>query len=202
MRTVLCIPEMLDLATPNACGYLRMFLPLTKKLVTDCFDVRFVRLDDLQFSKADLVITQRMAISSLSEALHLVSYCRRTGARLIFDLDDDLLSLPDYHPEFEIYESLKHVALRLITAADELWVSTAALAVRYFGIARHVTVMPNELDDRVWGVPTASFANADRPIRFLYMGTSTHWPDFDQLILPAFSRLRAEFGEKIELDVI
>jgi glycosyltransferase involved in cell wall biosynthesis len=202
MRVVLCILEMLDDATPNACGYLRLFLPLTKKLVTDCFDVRFVRLGDLQFFKADIVVIHRMAINTLAKALQLISYCRQTGARLVFDLDDDLLSLPNHHPEFDIYESLKHVALRLITEADELWVSTPSLAARYFGIARHVTVMPNQVDDRLWDVPASSVANPNRPIRFLYMGTSTHRPDFDQLITPAFSQLKAEFGQKIELDVI
>src|SRR5262249_14875503 len=130
MRMVLCILEMLDDATPNACGYLRIFLPLTKKIVSDCFDVRFVRLDELKHFKAEVVITHRMAVDTLAKALHLVSYCRQTGARLVFDLDDDLLSLPGHHPEFGKYEALKHVGLRLVTEADELWVSTTSLATR------------------------------------------------------------------------
>jgi hypothetical protein len=46
----------------------------------------------------------------------------------------------------------------IVTEADELWVSTTSLAARYFGIARHVTVMPNQLDDRLWDVPMASLA--------------------------------------------
>jgi predicted SAM-dependent methyltransferase/glycosyltransferase involved in cell wall biosynthesis len=202
MRVVLCILEMLDDATPNACGYLRIFLPLTKKIVSDCFDVRFVRLDELQHFKAEVVITHRMAVDTLAKALHLVSYCRQTGARLVFDLDDDLLSLPSHHPEFGKYDALKHVGLRLVTEADELWVSTTSLAARFLGIARRVTVMPNQLDDRLWDVPVASLPNPDHPIRFLYMGTSTHRPDFDQLVSPAFSQLKAEFGKKIELDLI
>src|SRR5262249_22135052 len=118
------------------------------------------------------------------------------------DLDDDLLSLPSHHPEFGKYEALKHVGLRLVTEADELWVSATSLAARYSGIARHATVMPNQLDARLWDVPVPTVANPDHPIRFLYMGTSTHRPDFDQLVSPAFSQLKAEFGKKIELDLI
>lgn len=38
MRTVLCILEMLDDATPNACGYLRLFLPLTKEIARERFN--------------------------------------------------------------------------------------------------------------------------------------------------------------------
>jgi SAM-dependent methyltransferase/glycosyltransferase involved in cell wall biosynthesis len=202
MRVVLCVLEMLDDASPNACGYLRIFLPLTKKIVSDCFDVRFVRLDELKHFKAEIVITHRMAVDTLAKALHLVSYCRQTGARLVFDLDDDLLSLPRQHPEFGKYEALKHVGLRLVTEADELWVSTTSLASRYSGVARYATVMPNQLDDRLWDALVPTVPNADRPIRFLYMGTSTHRPDFDQLVTPAFSQLKAEFGDKIELDLI
>src|SRR6516164_4848022 len=117
MRTVLCVLEMLDDATPNACGYLRLLLPLTKKIVSEQFDIRFVRLAELEHFKADAVITHRLALDTLAKALQVVSYCRRTGARLIFDLDDDLLSLPTHHPEFEKLERLKHIALRLVTEA-------------------------------------------------------------------------------------
>jgi len=202
MRTVLCILEMLDHATPNACAYLRMFLPLTKKIVSDRFEVRFGTLDDLEHFKADVVITHRVALDTVAKVLQLVSYCRQAGARLVFDLDDDLLSLPNHHPEFEKYESLKHVGLRLVCEADELWVSTEALANRYLGIARHVAVMPNQLDHRLWDNPVPTVSNERRPVRFLYMGTSTHGPEFDQLICPAFSQLKAEFGKKIELDLI
>jgi SAM-dependent methyltransferase/glycosyltransferase involved in cell wall biosynthesis len=202
MRTVLCILEMLDDGTPNACGYLRMFLPLTKKIVSERFEIRFVRLADLKHFKADVVITHRMALDTLAKALHLISYCRNAGARLVFDLDDDLLSLPSHHPELEKYEALKHVGLRLVTEADELWVSTQPLADRYSGIARQVTVVPNQLDDRLWDIPAPIMPNADHQVRFLYMGTSTHRPEFDQLVWPAFSELKAEFGKKIELDLI
>jgi hypothetical protein len=202
MRTVLCILEMLDDDTPNACGYLRMFLPLTKRIVCEEFDIRFVRLADLEHFKANAVITHRTALDTLAKALQVVSYCRQTDACLVFDLDDDLLSLPKHHPEFEKYERLKHIALRLVAEADEVWVSTEILADRYSRIARHVSVVPNQLDDRLWNIPAEFVANADFPVRFLYMGTSTHRPEFDQLVSPAFSQLKAEFGQKIELDLI
>ena len=83
MRTVLCILEMLDHATPNACAYLRMFLPLTKKIVSERFEVRFGSLDDLEHFKADVVITHRVALDTLAKVLQLVSYCRQAGARQI-----------------------------------------------------------------------------------------------------------------------
>lgn len=202
MRQVLCILEMLDSATPNACGYLRLFLPLSKKVVADHFDVRFVGLDDIDNYSANIVITQRTAINTLPNATKLLTYCDRVGARLVFDLDDDLLSLPSQHPEVEYYNALKHVILRLIAEADEMWVSTAALAARYAAVASRIHIVPNQLDDRLWNIPSPSVLVSNGPIRFLYMGTSSHRPDFEQLVHPAFTQLRSEFGNKVELDLI
>src|SRR5664279_2163089 len=92
MPSVLCILDMLDATQPNACGYIRLFLPLTKKIMEGTFDVRFVTLEDLPYFTADVVITQRTVINTCEKADRLLAHCRNTGARLVFDLDDDLLS--------------------------------------------------------------------------------------------------------------
>jgi glycosyltransferase involved in cell wall biosynthesis/SAM-dependent methyltransferase len=202
MPCVLCILDMLDEAQPNACGYIRLFLPLTKKIVRDCFDVRFVTLEDLPYFTADVVVTQRTVINTLEKANRLITYCRDTGARLVFDLDDDLLFLPSHHPEHELYDEFRPVGLRLAAEADEFWASTRSLADRFVGIAQRISVMPNQLDDRIWSAHDEDDSHPRRPVRFLYMGTPTHRPDFDQLIKPALSQLKREFGESFELDLI
>ena len=200
--SVLCIPEMLTEAEPNACGYLRLFLPLTKKLVRDRVDVRFATLDDLPYVTADVVVTQRTVANTQEKADRLITYCRDTGARLVFDLDDDLLSLPSHHPDQKLYEELKSLSLRLIAEADEFWASTQSLADRFLGIAQRISIVANQIDDRIWALDHDEISNPLNPVRFLYMGTSTHRPDFDQLIKPAMSELKSEFGGKIELDII
>jgi glycosyltransferase involved in cell wall biosynthesis len=202
MPTVLCIPEMLDEAQPNACGYIRVFLPLTKKVLREHFDVRFVKLADLPFYSADVVVTQRTAVNTQEKADRLLAYCRASGARLVFDLDDDLLSLSHDHPEHALYDSFRPLGLRLVAEADELWTSTKSLADRFVGIARRVAVMPNQIDERVWTVRADDASKEGRPVRFLYMGTSTHGPDFDQLIRPALRQLKLEYGEGLQFDLI
>jgi glycosyltransferase involved in cell wall biosynthesis/SAM-dependent methyltransferase len=193
---------MLDKTQPSACGYIRLFLPLTKKAVTDELDIRFVTLEDLPYFTADVVITQRTAIDTREKAERLLAYCRIAGARFVYDLDDDLLSLPGNHPEHQRYSELKSVMLRLIAEADELWVSTPAMAERFIGIAKRITTIPNELDDRVWHTNSDEGLEPPGPVRFLYMGTSTHRPDFDQIIKPAWAKLIDKFGIKIQLDLI
>jgi|SRR5271165_1088048 len=202
MPTVLCICEMLNQALPNACAYIRLILPLTKSMVRDEVAVRFVRLQDLKYCKGDVVIVQRFALNDISVAQQLTDYCTQMRARLIVDLDDDILSVPTWHPERTKYEAMKHVALRLIADADELWVSTPSLAARFAGVAQQITVMPNQLDDRVWALPPLRGRLRIRPVRFIYMGTVTHRADFEQLVRPAWRQLKAEFGSNIELDLV
>lgn len=147
MSNILCFCEMHSQALANACAYIRLFLPLTK-IVAKELNVRFVGINDLEHHKADIVIVQRLALNTLSAAERLKSYCDRVGACLVVDLDDDLLSVPTWHPEHRRYDDLKGVVLRLVADCDELWVSTSLLAARFTGIARHVMVMPNRLDDQ------------------------------------------------------
>jgi predicted SAM-dependent methyltransferase/glycosyltransferase involved in cell wall biosynthesis len=202
MPSVLCILDMLDEAQPNACGYIRLFLPLTKRIVREHFDIRFVKFEDLPYFTADVVVTQRTVVKTPAMADRLLAYCRDMGARFVFDLDDDLLALPRVHPEHRLYDGFKPVGLQLAAEADEFWTSTPSLADRFAGIAHSISVVPNELDDRIWSAPRSDVPVSRAPVRFLYMGTPTHRPDFDELIRPAWSQLKAEFGDKIELDLI
>jgi glycosyltransferase involved in cell wall biosynthesis len=149
-----------------------------------------------------VVITQRTVIDTHEKAERLLAYCRNTGARFVYDLDDDLLSMPEIHPEHRRYSELKSIMLRLVAEADELWVSTPAMAARFIGIAKRIAAVPNELDDRVWRINSDEVLNLRGPVRFLYMGTSTHRPDFDQIIEPAWVKLINKFGKNIQLDLI
>ena len=201
MATVLCICEMLNQALPNACAYIRLILPLTKSIVRNELAVRFVRPQDLNYCEGDVVIVQRYALGEISAVRQLSDWRTKTGAHLIVDLDDDLLSVPNWHPEHAKYSALKHIALRLIAEADELWVSTPSLAAQFAGIARDITVLPNQLDNRVWAPPLRGGLTAP-PVRFVYMGTASHRPDFKELISPAWSKLKSEFRSQIELDLV
>ncbi len=48
--------------------------------------------------RADVIVTQRHAVPSIAAAEALAAHAKRTGATLIFDLDDDLLTIPPDHP--------------------------------------------------------------------------------------------------------
>lgn len=79
MPVALCVPETLDKAVPNACGNIRLFLPLSKKIVPDYVEVRFVKLEDLPYYTADVVVTQRAAVNTPEETDKLLAYCQATA---------------------------------------------------------------------------------------------------------------------------
>ena len=202
MATVLCICEMLNQASPNVCAYIRLILPLTKSIVRDEMAVRFVQPGDLKYYNGDVVIVQRLALNDIFVVQQVLDYRAKVGARLIVDLDDDLLAVPTWHPEHSKYGAMKHIALRLIADADELWVSTPSLASSFAGIAHNISVMPNQLDDRIWAPQSPDSRLKTHPVRFIYMGSSTHRSDFERLVKPAWSQLKTEFESSIELDLV
>src|SRR5690606_29168873 len=104
--------------------------------------------------------------------------------RIVTDLDDAFCFLDESHPEYEFY-SARNEALSIIMAnADENWFSTDNLAAAYKSLASNPTVIPNMLDARVWRnfrEHDSVRRNTSRPLRFLYMGTSTHDLDFSMI---------------------
>lgn len=197
---VACVMDMLDRSRPSACGYLRLLLPLTKPVVAAAVDVRFIHAEDVPHTRADVVIVQRTAVATAEAADRLVGHVAATRARLIYEIDDDLLALGEGHPDHAHYAPARPVVERLAAEADEMWVSTPALAARFGPIARAVHVFRNELDSRVWRAPSPA-ATGD-VVRFLFMGTISHAGDFDRLLRPAFARLRAAHGARVSLTLV
>jgi hypothetical protein len=58
-------------------------------------------------TQADIIVTQRYAIPDLKTADQLAGHAKRTGARLVFDLDDDLLDIPQTHPDAAVLRPRK-----------------------------------------------------------------------------------------------
>lgn len=202
MTNVLVIAERGLTGFFSSCGYLRLFLPLTKPGVERSLKVRFVAIDSIAAYPADVIITHRFALTNLADVEKVREHCRKTNAQWIFDLDDDLLALADDHPESGHYRSLKPIILSSAANADQMWVSTPTLAETYQSITDSVAVVPNTLDHRVWRPGAADTATQDGPTRFVYMGTSTHKPDFEELIAPGFEMLAREFGNRVSLETI
>lgn len=184
----------------NACAYIRLILPLTGQGMQNRLDVRFVGLDEIESFRPDVVIVQRLAASTEAEAEQLIALCRLLGAKLVYEIDDDLLAIGEDHPEYGFYRIAAQTVRQLGSTADEIWVSTEALAASSRMINRNVVVLHNYLDPRIWRVRAAP-AQTDKA-RILYMGTTTHSDDFEAVFLPAFQRLVSDLGSRVRATII
>jgi hypothetical protein len=78
--------------TPSA--YIRLLQPLDHPLIGGGFDIVIIDIDTVLGCHADIILTQRCAVGNLATANRLAQHARATGAKLLFDLDDDLLNAP------------------------------------------------------------------------------------------------------------
>ena len=206
------IPETFDTAavTPSTfpsgaftpCAHIRLLRPLDHPDSGLGLDVTLADAATALRYRADTIATQRHAVPSLAAAEALAAHAKRTGAMLLYDLDDDLLTVPPDHPEAADLAPKAAVVERMVRLADVVRVSTARLAERVGPLARRVLVVANALDERIWR-PNAALRPGPTPgpVRVLCMGTATHDGDFAQ-ILPALMEIHRVFGAAVQIDLI
>ena len=120
--------------------------------------------------------------------------------RLLYDLDDNLLNVPDEHPEAAMLRRRAAVIARFVEAADTVLASTEPLRVALLPRQPRVIVIENGLDERLLS-PRVSAPASERAVGILYMGTATHDADL-ALVEPALLRLHQEFGSHVRIGVI
>lgn len=184
---ILILPEYGADRAWHGSAYIRLLRPLEHPEVLGgraVFEVRHAFSS--QFG-ADIVVVERnwRPDIDIRIAEGLIGEVRRAGAKLWWTLDDNLF---DQHPvqqtEANLSE-LRPVARLFAREADAVLVSTDALARRVSRIARRCVVLPNLLDERLFGELPRPDVQASVK-RIGYLGTFTHGPDLAS-IMPALA---------------
>jgi hypothetical protein len=148
----------------------------------------------------DVALVIRDAISP-QDVEEFLSRVRRDGARLVLDLDDDLLTATARRRLVrQEYDGERLAALaEVVRRADAVMVSTRVLADRVSSSATcPVEVVENELDPLLWSsVQPAEPAPDDGRTRLLYFGSRTHTADLARL-----EGLPAALGERLGREVL
>jgi glycosyltransferase involved in cell wall biosynthesis len=203
--SIVLVPELLDNDQYSPCAYIRLLQPLDHPAARGGFDIVLADAEEALCYRADIIATQRYAVPDMAAADALAAHCRRTGATLAYDLDDDLLHIPRDHPDAPALRPKAKVVQRLLRDAGAVFVSTPALAASLAPLRRDAVVVLNGLDERLWSDRPAGVLPGRRerggPVRVLCMGTATHGADFS-LIEPALARLKETFGGRVTIDML
>ncbi|HVY16945.1 MAG TPA: glycosyltransferase [Rhodopila sp.] len=198
---VVILPERFDIGAPTPCAYIRLIQPLSHPSVTGEFDVLLADDETVLEERADIIVTQRYALADVAAAERLADHARSSGAKLVYDLDDDLVNIPKTHPDAAEIRPMAKVVRRMLELADAVWLSTPGLRARLRSLRPDALLMENRLDERIWTCRPPAPAAQDSPARILAMGTTSHEQDFD-LIEPALVRLKAEYGNRVHIDIL
>lgn len=194
--------------TPS--GYIRLLLPLDHLSRThpDGPNLALVDLRGALRRVADVLVCQRHAIPDVAAADRVIEHCRSSGTRLVYDLDDDLVGAPETLPAPEALRSLAPVVVRMLIAADAVWVSTRGLQRRLAGLRPDARVLPSALDERLWGKALGEAwgaSDTDGPVRIACMVTDTVTGEHDADVAFVESialRLHNEFGNDVSVEVV
>ena len=178
----------------GGCGYYRCLLPaktLREKNLAEAETSIVLSFDYLKYF--DLIILQRSCNPGILDFVKKAKEMRRP---LIYELDDDLFSIPYSNPAYGFYtKEKKKNAIEIMKACDALIVTTPYLAdkLKRYGYNKNIFVIPNFLDKELW----ENKKKKKNDCLFLgWAGTQTHYDDLLP-ILPIVKQARKSYDIKL-----
>lgn len=109
----------------------------------------------------DVVVVQRCC--SLPQ-FNFINTCRSLGAKIIYDLDDDVWDLPEYNPAHQPLKQMREGFIQCIRVTDLVTCSTKTLAKRIKANVKHminpatrreipIVVCENWMEERLYATP-------------------------------------------------
>jgi hypothetical protein len=135
-------------------------------------------------------------VKNASNTLLEIQHLRRNGAKFVWSLDDDWLTIPNWNPARPdegglcVYDIMKELS-------DWIVVSTPYLATTFSDVKEKVLIAPNLLDLGMYPhVESEEFEDLDgrrgkqynikvqTPVRVVWVGSETHKGDVDEITEP------------------
>ncbi len=185
-------------AAPYGCTYIRLLRPLSHPSVSD--RVRLMHGPELT-GPVDVVIVERSwrEGTTPTEAERLIAYLRARDIPLLHALDDSLLDLDESDVPAVALANIHRVVALFAREAAGLLVSTQALADRMARLNPNIVVVPNHVDERLFGEPAP--VGDDGITTIGYMGTYTHEKDI-RTVLRGIRETMARRGNRIRLEFV
>lgn len=186
-----------------ACAELRLINPLNHPSVKDRLNASYSLNGSLPQGRLDAVLIQRGGWPglTLSKAQELLGAIRTRGAKLIYDIDDDLLCAHPIKAIDSVLEAVRPVIRFLAHEADLIICSTEPLADRMVACPAPKRVWRNAIDERLFGKPALAQVRQGNHQTVGYAGTPSHLRD----LLSVTESLRSaltEQADRAKLDLI
>jgi glycosyltransferase involved in cell wall biosynthesis len=159
--------------------------------------------------ESDVVVIQRDFARYTDTYQTVIDKARVYKKPVVYEIDDLLLDLPTWHPDYQRYRPVRSAILQSIMDADIVTVSTPALQRNLLQFTSNIVVLPNFLPDRIWkscldrslrDSAQISPLKETPPNRLTigYIGSSTHTPDIES-IESALLNILERYKERVVL---
>jgi GT2 family glycosyltransferase/Tfp pilus assembly protein PilF/glycosyltransferase involved in cell wall biosynthesis len=181
----------------HACARIRVIAP-TETLV-DSVELKWgvnlesekAVVDPALIAWADLIIVQRFF--PMANTAPLLESILAAGKPVIYETDDLLLEVPATNPHQKYAEAVRPFIYDLIAKVSAITISTEEMKRAFTSYHHHVHVLPNLLDERLWGI--AEKKGGD-PVVIGYTGTPTHQADL-AMIEESLERIAQAYGNRV-----
>jgi glycosyltransferase involved in cell wall biosynthesis len=133
------------------------------------------------------------------DAFYVLERLKKAGKRIVYDIDDDLFSIPKDNPAANVIrKDQQFAALETMKLADTVIVSTVVLKERLSQmaeLAEKIVVVPNSLEVKGW-TPTHLCGSPDGKRRIFWQGGSTHAEDWT-VCIDAVERVMSERSDVV-----
>lgn len=173
------IPETYPTPPLWVCAEVRLINPLTHPSVEGLVKTSYSIDGSFPDGRIDMVLIQRGGRPgwSFEDAQTFVRLVRTKGAKLVYDIDDDLLGAHPI-PAIEADLARKRRIMRFLASeADLIICSTAPLADRMAWSPAPKLVWRNALDERLFRTRSAKVVHRERRLAVGYAGTPSHLRD-------------------------
>lgn len=175
--------------------YIRVVIPFyhlfLQKNFNPYFFNDFSKINLVDFKNIDIAIIQRDALTE-NEAHFLVDFCKTNNIKIIYEIDDDLISIDKNHPNYYEFVDKKKTIEYLVSCCDTVTVSTQHLKEKLSNLNTNIKVIKNSLNDMLTLKNNFKRSNV---IKIGYMGTLTHKNDV-KIIEDAINNVKKYFSKK------
>jgi glycosyltransferase involved in cell wall biosynthesis len=184
-------------ASIDACAMYRMYLPHLR-IPDSLFLFRMERLDLRELQEYEVIVVQRQVTPQNYMALKKL---KDYGKKLIYDLDDDVWSLPASNPAQQMFKMVENGFGECMKWVDVITVSTQTLkgvvTAKLPHLKQEVLVTPNAIDFDLFQPSTLE--RDDDKVILGWAGSNTHDGDMTEIssvipdLLKKYPKLYVEF---------